>query len=52
VHGPGAEPWEVYTVKADAPQTSVIHTRDQPDSVACGCGTPTTSDGEQLPASC
>src|SRR5947199_7239181 len=21
VHGPGAEPWEVYTVKADAPDT-------------------------------
>ncbi|MFN2478393.1 MAG: ArsI/CadI family heavy metal resistance metalloenzyme, partial [Pseudonocardiaceae bacterium] len=26
VHGPGAEPWEVYTVKADAPEASVIHT--------------------------
>ena len=25
VHGPGAEPWEVYAVKADAPETSGIH---------------------------
>lgn len=25
VHGPGAEPWEVYTVKADAPDAASIH---------------------------
>jgi catechol 2,3-dioxygenase-like lactoylglutathione lyase family enzyme len=25
VHGPGAEPWEVYTVKADAPDATSIH---------------------------
>ncbi|MCY7343465.1 MAG: VOC family protein [Pseudonocardia sp.] len=25
VHGPGAEPWEVYTVKADAPEATDIH---------------------------
>jgi len=25
VHGPGAEPWEVYTVKADAPGATDIH---------------------------
>jgi catechol 2,3-dioxygenase-like lactoylglutathione lyase family enzyme len=52
VHGPGAEAWEVYTVKADAPRASVIHTRDRPDSAGCGCGTPANSDGEQLSACC
>jgi catechol 2,3-dioxygenase-like lactoylglutathione lyase family enzyme len=31
VHGPGNEPWEVYTVKADADQLSKA-----PDSVCCG----------------
>jgi catechol 2,3-dioxygenase-like lactoylglutathione lyase family enzyme len=31
VRGPGNEPWEVYTVKADAPQLA-----KQPDSVCCG----------------
>jgi catechol 2,3-dioxygenase-like lactoylglutathione lyase family enzyme len=25
VHGPGAEPWEVYTVKADASEATSIH---------------------------
>jgi catechol 2,3-dioxygenase-like lactoylglutathione lyase family enzyme len=34
VHGPGAEPWEVYTVKADAPQASVIHPVETPPSVS------------------
>ncbi|WP_028937718.1 ArsI/CadI family heavy metal resistance metalloenzyme [Pseudonocardia spinosispora] len=29
VHGPGAEPWEVYTVKADAPEATTIHTLGQ-----------------------
>ena len=24
VHGPGAEPWEVYTVKADAPESADV----------------------------
>lgn len=38
VPGPGAELWEVYTVKADAPQASVIHTLDEPEPRACGCG--------------
>jgi catechol 2,3-dioxygenase-like lactoylglutathione lyase family enzyme len=52
VHGPGAEPWEVYTVKADAPEAGVIHTLDEPKSGACGCGTPATTDGEKLPACC
>jgi catechol 2,3-dioxygenase-like lactoylglutathione lyase family enzyme len=52
VHGPGAEPWEVYTVKADAPEATSIHTIDQPDTGACVCGTPATPEGEQLSACC
>lgn len=48
VHGPGAEPWEVYTVKADAPDATNIHTLGQPDSGECLCDTPATSEGEQL----
>ena len=32
VHGPGNEPWEVYTVKADADALAK-------DSSACCCGT-------------
>jgi catechol 2,3-dioxygenase-like lactoylglutathione lyase family enzyme len=35
VHGPGAEPWEVYVVKADAGQLL-----KNPDSDSCVCGTP------------
>ena len=50
VHGPGAEPWEVYTVKADAPEATTIHGIRQPDTSECICGTPSTNAGEQLPA--
>jgi len=37
VHGPGDEPWEVYTVKADAPAATSV----RPDGGAgpCECGT-------------
>lgn len=52
VHGPGTEPWEVYTVKADAPDATSIHTLGQPDAGECVCGTPVASGGEQLPACC
>lgn len=52
VHGPGAEPWEVYTVKADAPDATSIHPVGQPDSGDCVCGTPATPEGVQLPACC
>ncbi len=41
VHGPGAEPWEVYTVLADAPEATSIHPVGTPDSGDCLCGTPT-----------
>jgi catechol 2,3-dioxygenase-like lactoylglutathione lyase family enzyme len=52
VHGPGAEPWEVYTVKADAPEAGNIRGVGQPDTGECICGTPSTSTGEQLSACC
>jgi len=52
VHGPGAEPWEVYTVKADAPDATSIHPLGQADTGECVCRTPATPDGEQLPACC
>ena len=41
MHGPGAEPWEVYTVKADAPDATSIHPVGiSPTAGACECGTP------------
>ena len=42
VHGPGGEPWEVYTVKADAPAMAKAS-----DSECC---VPTTTHGVPLPA--
>jgi catechol 2,3-dioxygenase-like lactoylglutathione lyase family enzyme len=41
VHGPGQEPWEVYTVKADAPDDTSIRPADQSDPDAC-CAGPTS----------
>ncbi len=40
VHGPGNEPWEVYTVKADAPAATGV--RPDGGAGACECGTPPT----------
>jgi catechol 2,3-dioxygenase-like lactoylglutathione lyase family enzyme len=40
VHGPGAEPWEVYTVLADAPEAATIHPLGRPESSDCLCGVP------------
>jgi predicted enzyme related to lactoylglutathione lyase len=37
VHGPGDEPWEVYTVKADAPAATSV--RPDGGSGPCECGT-------------
>jgi catechol 2,3-dioxygenase-like lactoylglutathione lyase family enzyme len=37
VHGPGSEPWEVYTVKADAPDATSV--RPDGGTGACECGT-------------
>ena len=52
VHGPGSEPWEVYTVKADAPDATGIHPTDQPHSEPCECGTPAAAQGEPLISCC
>ncbi len=52
VHGPGNEPWEVYTVKADAPDATSIHPVGRPDSGECRCGSPATAEDEQLSACC
>ncbi len=52
VHGPGNEPWEVYTVKEDSPDATSIHTLGQPDTGDCQCGTPATTSGETLSACC
>ena len=49
VHGPGQEPWEVYTVKADAPDDTSIRPVDQPDADAC-CAAPAGT--EQAVSSC
>src|SRR3954453_7097854 len=40
VHGPGKEPWEVYTVKADAPDATTIHAAGASPEASCECGTP------------
>ena len=37
VHGPGEEPWEVYTVKADAPEATSA--RADGGAGSCECGT-------------
>jgi catechol 2,3-dioxygenase-like lactoylglutathione lyase family enzyme len=55
VHGPGNEPWEVYTVKADAPDATSIHPIDAATTGDCQCGTPMrdhAGDGVEEPASC
>jgi catechol 2,3-dioxygenase-like lactoylglutathione lyase family enzyme len=46
VHGPGHEPWEVYTVKDDAQVYGTDGVAEvMPDSGACICGQPSTTDG-------
>jgi catechol 2,3-dioxygenase-like lactoylglutathione lyase family enzyme len=50
VHGPGAEPWEVYTVKADAPDATSINPASQTSS--CDCGSPTSASGVPLTSCC
>ena len=46
VHGPGAEPWEVYTVKADDPDATSIHPVGVTPTATgvCECGTPVRDD--------
>ena len=50
VQGPGDEPWEVYTVKADAPEATSV--RPAGGTGACDCGTPAAADGQTLTACC
>jgi len=45
VHGPGAEPWEVYTVKADAPDATSINPVGTADTEPCRCGQQSDSSG-------
>jgi catechol 2,3-dioxygenase-like lactoylglutathione lyase family enzyme len=52
VHGPGGEAWEVYTVKADAPDATSIRPPGLSDDRACACGAPTTPAGEALAPCC
>ena len=52
VHGPGNEPWEVYTVKADAPEATTIHpVGTSPLGGPCECGQPATASDLPLPTS-
>ena len=54
VHGPDAEPWEVYTVLADAPVMHKVPVAAG-ESACCGAtsSAPTTADAEvDAPASC
>lgn len=52
VHGPGAEPWEVYTVKADAPDATSIRPAGLTDADACECGAPTGTSGAPTASCC
>jgi Glyoxalase/Bleomycin resistance protein/Dioxygenase superfamily len=54
VHGPGAEPWEVYTVKADAPDATSIHPVGITPTASggCECGTPMREQGADDEAAC
>jgi catechol 2,3-dioxygenase-like lactoylglutathione lyase family enzyme len=50
VHGPGGEPWEVYTVKADAPDATSV--RPDNGSGPCECGASAATDGAGLDVCC
>jgi catechol 2,3-dioxygenase-like lactoylglutathione lyase family enzyme len=52
VRGPGAEPWEVYTVKADATGATSIHPTGGTTGGSCECGTPTTASGVPVAGCC
>lgn len=54
VHGPGSEPWEVYTVKADAPDATSIHpVGTSPEAAGrCECGGPVGADESSDDACC
>lgn len=50
VHGPGREPWEVYTVTADAPDATSVHPAGVSTRTSCECGGPVGADGLHRPA--
>lgn len=50
VHGPGAEPWEVYVVKADADTLGPSAASGDP-SAPCACGGPDAEDARSAPTS-
>jgi catechol 2,3-dioxygenase-like lactoylglutathione lyase family enzyme len=52
VRGPGSEPWEVYTVKADAPDATSIHPAGETGTGNCECGTPATASGVPMAGCC
>ncbi|GAA2897106.1 ArsI/CadI family heavy metal resistance metalloenzyme [Pseudonocardia halophobica] len=52
VHGPGTEPWEVYTVKADAPDATSVHPAGASPDTACECGTPAELVGDAAVKCC
>jgi catechol 2,3-dioxygenase-like lactoylglutathione lyase family enzyme len=47
VHGPGHEPWEIYTVKADAAGATNILPLGQADTGECVCGAPSPTQHDQ-----
>jgi catechol 2,3-dioxygenase-like lactoylglutathione lyase family enzyme len=52
VHGPGAEAWEIYTVKTDAPDATSIHTLGQPETSTRECGTPASTQSQPFTTCC
>ena len=52
VHGPGREPWEVYTVKADAPDATSIHPVGASPEASCECGCPAGLDDDAAVKCC
>lgn len=50
VRGPGAEPWEVYTVKADAPEATSINPPGQDTSGECVSDRPSSARREDRSA--
>ncbi|WP_433250929.1 hypothetical protein ACQPYK_05025 [Streptosporangium sp. CA-135522] len=47
VHGPGAEPWEVYVVKADADVLGKSATDPENQQAPCACGQATGQSTEE-----
>ncbi len=45
VDGPGGEPWEIYTVLADAEHPAGALRDEAPDGQPCACATPATGTG-------